>query len=204
MIDDFSYTSTDPKTPAYFRMSSCDQHSDEQRNPFSRTGRHTHAVSPDDDSTVSPHSGARRSAQCVAIFSSYEDTFPDIGGFGSLSAPSDDRSDNIFGSAGDGVGGSADLEASSSLEARLFLAVPPPARLATRFGGDVVPGVEVLGRTGAGTVDDLKAYVLGAAARASPLDLEANRGALELQLFGLAVDEPDMALRGYAAPGPDQ
>jgi chemotaxis receptor (MCP) glutamine deamidase CheD len=212
MIDDFSYTSTDPKTPAYFCMTSCDQHSDEQLDPFSRTGRHNHISPTELDSAALPaRAVARHSAQCVAIFSSYGDTFPDSGGFGSLSTPFDDRSDNVFGSAGNGVGGSADLEASSSLEARLFQSVPPSARVPESCDGDALPGMDVLGGVGARTVTDFMAHVLGstgvgtvelegrvlgASARVSPLDLEANRSALEQHLFGSLEDEPHIALRG--------
>eukprot|EP00892_Ulva_mutabilis_P003018 jgi/Ulvmu1/12717/UM095_0021.1 len=53
LLESFTYTPTDPKTPAYFKVNKVPWQSDEQSNPFARTGRIAIAHQDDDDDDAS-------------------------------------------------------------------------------------------------------------------------------------------------------
>lgn len=135
LLESFTYTPTDPKTPSYFKVNKAAWHSDEQANQFTRTGRVAIPQEDDDeeDGHVDEAALDRHSAGCtndrvapvdVVGFACYDDS-PRVPGSAmdmvqqDLSDSDSDAADRIFGAPPPVVEQNSDDEKTDMLD-RIF------------------------------------------------------------------------------------
>ena len=117
MLDSFTYTPTDPKTPSYFKVVKSQAQNDEQSNPFARTGRIAIPHDDDDDDDGMDHmddierqtsneNNAKDSVSPYEVvgFACYDDSPKAPGSAmemiqGGLAESDSDLTDHIFGAA---------------------------------------------------------------------------------------------------------